>query len=109
MMTTTAAPRGKALPQATELIAHAEEHGWTVLESWTPPGYRGAPILRVVIGRRVSPGGEFLFRLCWSADGTRPAKWRARTPKNPKWHNAPAVANIRKVIEANSARKAGES
>jgi hypothetical protein len=106
-MATATAPRRKVLKQATELIALAEEHGWQVRETWTPPGYRGAPILRVVIGRRTD-GGEFLYRLCWATDGTRPEKWQARTPKNPKWHNAPQVSSIRATIAANSARKAAE-
>lgn len=108
-MTTATAPRRRVLTQATELIAHAEEHGWTVREQWTPPGYQGPPTLRVVIGRRLADGSEFLFRLCWATDGTRPEKWRVRTPRNARWHNAPTVTSIRAMIAANSARKAGRS
>lgn len=103
-MTTTQTRRGRALTQATELIAYAEEHGWQVRESWTPRGYQGPPTLRVVIGRRVA-AGDFLFRLCWATDGTRPDKWRARTPKNPAWHKAPPMQSIRATIAAHSARK----
>ncbi|MCX4912886.1 hypothetical protein [Streptomyces sp. NBC_00687] len=94
----------KPLTQASALIGHAQKHGWTVLEQWTPPGYRGAPILRVLIGRRMPEGGQFLFRLEFHTDGSKPEKahWRARTPRVPAWHNAPTVAAIRAVILANS-------
>ncbi|MGW6789975.1 hypothetical protein [Streptomyces chartreusis] len=103
-MTTTTTPRGKVLSQATDLIAHAEEHGWTVIEQWTPPGYQGAPILRVVIGRRTAEG-EFLFRLSWCTNGTRPDRWMVRTPKNPKWHKAPPLTALRIMILTHSATR----
>lgn len=108
-MTTVTAPRHKALTQATELIEHARAHGWTVREQWTPPGYQGPPTLRVVIGRRLADGGEFLFRLCWATDGTRPDKWRVRTPKNPAWHKAPPVTALRIMILTHPVRKAERS
>lgn len=101
----------KPLTQATDLIAHAEKHGWTVLEQWTPPNFKGAPILRVLIGRRIPGSGEFLFRLEFHTDGSKPDKahWRARTPRNPKWHKAPVVGAIRIIIATNPIRKATES
>lgn len=107
-MATAIAPKRKPLTLATDLIALAEDHGWTVREQWTPPGYKGPPILRVVIGRRVSDREAFLYRLEFRTDGTKAAQaqWRARTPKNPKWHKAPTVASIRKMIAANAGRKA---
>ncbi|MFF0183478.1 hypothetical protein [Streptomyces sp. NPDC005244] len=94
----------KPLTQASALIEHAQKHGWTVLEQWTPPGFKGAPILRVLIGRRMPEGGEFLFRLEFRTDGSKPdrAHWRARTPRNPAWHKAPVVGAIRIVIMTNS-------
>lgn len=97
----------KPLTQATALIAHAETHGWTVSERWTPPNFKGAPILRVLIGRRVPGTAGFLFRLEFRTDGSKPDKahWRARTLRNPKWHNAPTVTVIRSVIAANPTRK----
>lgn len=101
----------RPLTQVTELIALAEEHGWTVSERWTPPNFKGAPILRVLIGRRV-PGTEgFLFRLEFHTDGSKPDKahWRARTPRNPKWHKAPLVGAIRVIIATNPVRKAATS
>jgi hypothetical protein len=101
----------KPLTQVTALIAHAEAHGWTVQEQWTPPGYNGAPSLRVLIGRRVSRTESFLFRLEFRTDGARADKahWRARTPRNPKWHKAPLVGAIRIIIATNPVRKAGQS
>lgn len=94
-----------ALTAATELIDYARAAGWSVDERWTPPNYKGAPVLRVVIGRKVSPSQVFLFRLEWRTDGTKPQAWRARTPGNRKWRNvAPRPAKVREVIAANPAR-----
>lgn len=97
-----------ALTAATDLIDFAHKHGWSVEEQWTPPNYKGAPVLRVIVGRRVSQSDVFLYRLIFRTDGTKPRAWRARTPRNHKWHDvAPRPAKIREVIAANPARKAG--
>ncbi|MFJ4828477.1 hypothetical protein ACIP79_00840 [Streptomyces sp. NPDC088747] len=101
----------RPLTQATSLITFAEEHGWTVLEQWTPPKFKGAPVLRVLIGRRVSKTESYLFRLEFRTDGSKSHRggWQARTPRIPAWHKAPPAAAIRNIIAANPVRKAGES
>ncbi|SOE25696.1 hypothetical protein [Streptomyces sp. OK228] len=109
-MKTATAPKRKALPAATDLIDCARANGWSVEEQWTPPNYKGAPVLRVIVGRRMSETDVFLYRLIFRTDGTKPRAWRARTPRNHKWHDvAPRPTKIREVIATNPVRKAATS
>jgi hypothetical protein len=111
------APPGYALPKAaTDLIAHAEAHGWMALVTWTSPGYSGEPSVSVRVGRLVHAadgyvglGDRWKFERTWHSRGCAPGKVRmfgnghAVTPANPGGNYAPSVKAIRAVIEQHPA------
>lgn len=108
-------PAGYELPRiATDLMAHAEAHGWTAGVQWTQPSYSGEPFAVVEVGRKLDGlerdqhrGDRWRYRLTWHSRDCVPGKVKlfrsglARTPGNPADHDAPSVKTIRAVIEAN--------
>lgn len=111
------APPGYALPKAaTDLVAHAEAHGWMALVQWTPPGYSGEPYVSVQVGRLVHEadgyvglGDRWKYEVTWHSRGCALGKVRmfgnghAVTPANPGGNYAPSVKAIRAVMAAHPA------
>jgi hypothetical protein len=108
----TLPPAGYELPKlASDLVAHAEAHGWMALVQWTPPDYEGEPSVTVQVGRILAEGempdargDRWIYKRTWHSRGCPPGQVRlfgrghAVTPDNPGGAEAPSVKVIRAVI-----------
>lgn len=116
----TVPPQGYGLPKlATELVAHAEAHGWVSLMQWTPPDYEGEPFVTVQVGRQLrdgempdARGDKWIYKITWHSRGCVTGRVRlfggtsAVTPESPAYSGGPSVKAIRAVIERHPAPEA---
>lgn len=100
-------PRGYTLPKAAaNLLSHAEDHGWTVAQAWTP--YEDGFTLNVRVSRAVDDGLGWQFDLSWfCAPGVarRTRFGLSRSPDRRGLYDTPSVKAIHGVITAHPVRQ----
>ncbi|MEU1824215.1 hypothetical protein ABZ502_17530 [Streptomyces abikoensis] len=97
------APGGYALPKAAaNLLSHAEDHGWTAAQAWTP--YEDGFTLNLRVGRAADDGLGWQYDLSWfCAPGVarRTRFGLSRSPGRRGLYDTPSVKAIQGVITAN--------
>ena len=92
-------PDGYELPRAaSQLLDHAEVHGWQMTKGWYPDEDGAYARLTVLLGK-----GGWTFRLSWTVPvngngaGALTRTGLARAPRRG-WYDAPPLKRIREII-----------